>query len=160
LSWTTGFFYFNESAYNQGSKTYLFSVNQPSPQPVVGRQITETDLTRNSGQNISYAGYAQATYKVRPDLRFTAGVRYTIDQREALIATQSRRFPATAATTATVPNSVFDPGTFVLNGISYTGITRSCGLTDANGVLLPVDQCAFQVNRTFRKPTWTLSLDY
>jgi iron complex outermembrane receptor protein len=160
LTWTTGFFYFNESANNQGSKTYLFSVNQPSPQPVVGRQITETDLTRNSGQNISYAGYAQGTYKIRSDLRFTAGFRYTIDQRAALIATQSRRFPATPATTATVPNSVFDPGTFVLNGISYTGITRSCGLTDASGVLLPVNQCAFQVNRTFRKPTWTVALDY
>ena len=160
LTWTAGFFYFNESAHNQGSDTYLFSVNQPSPQPVVGRQITETDLTRNSGQNISYAGYAQATYKIRPDLRFTAGVRYSVDEREALIATQSRRFPATPATTATVPNSVFDPGTFVLNGISYTGITRSCGLTDANGVLLPVTQCAFQVNKTYHKPTWTLSLDY
>jgi len=160
LLWTAGVFYFNESANDQGFTTYLFSANQPFPQPVVGRQITQTDLTNNSGENSSYAGYAQATYSIFDDLRLTAGIRYTVDKRYALITTSSNRFPATPATTATVPNSVFDPSVRVLNGISYTGITRSCALTDANGVLLPVNQCFFDVKETFKKPTWTISLDY
>ncbi len=160
LKWTTGFFFFTEDVPRQGLSTYLFSVNQPAPQPVAGRQITLTDMSNNSGKNTSYAGYAQATYDILADLRLTGGVRYTVDERRARIATTSTRFPATATTSAAVPNSVFDPGTFTLNGIRYTGITRSCALVDAAGVLKPVSSCFFDVERTFRKPTWTVSLDY
>jgi iron complex outermembrane receptor protein len=160
LDWTTGGFFFSESVPNAGSFYYLFSANQLRPQAVAGRQVTLTDSTGNSGKNTSYAGYAQATYNILPQLRMTGGLRYTVDARAAHIAQTSTRFPATAATTAAVANSVFDPGTYVLNGISYTGVTRSCALTDANGALRPVNDCFFDVRRTFRKPTWTISLDY
>ena len=160
LNWTAGAFFFAESVSQQGNRDYLFSTNQVRPQPVSGRQITLADTTANAGKNTSYAGYGQATYSIRPDLRFTAGVRYSIDERKAHIASFSTRFPATAATTAAIPNSVFNPGTYVFNGISYQGYSRSCALSDANGVLRPIDACFIDVKRTFRDPTWTLSLDY
>ena len=75
------------------------------------------------------------------------------------MTTRTLRFPATAATSAGVPNSIFDPGSYTLLGITYTGITRACALTNANGVLLPPSACSVQVEKTFRKPTWTLAID-
>ena len=160
VQWTTGAFFFSESVSQQGNRDYLFSTNQVRPQPVSGRQITLTDTTGNAGTNTSTAGYAQATYNVTPDLRVTGGVRYTIDKREAHIASFSTRFPATAATTAAVPNSVFDPGGYVFNGITYQGFTRTCALTETNGTPRPINSCFLDVERTFEDPTWTVSLDY
>lgn len=160
LQWTAGTFYFRERATDQGIINSLFSTNHVRPQPVAGRQVTVTDSTGSDGINTSAAGYAQATYALRPDLRATGGVRYTIDKRWAHITQTSTRFPATAATTLAVPNSVFVDGSYTFNGITYTGVTRSCALTDANGALRPVNDCFFDVARTFKDPTWTLALDY
>ena len=70
--------------------------------PAAGRQFTITDWSNNSEENSSYAAYAQATYSIWSDTRFTAGVRYTYDERYAHIATQSIRTPATAATNSTL----------------------------------------------------------
>jgi iron complex outermembrane receptor protein len=160
LKWTAGFFYFREQADDQGSTMYLYSPNFPMPAAISGHQITLTDTSGNGGNNESYAEYAQATYSILPTLRLTAGVRYTIDDRYAHIASTSVRFPATVATNAAQTNSAFNPGTYVLNGISYSGYSRSCALTGANGKLLPASACAFNVSKQFERPTWTLSLDY
>jgi iron complex outermembrane receptor protein len=160
LDWTTGLFFFQESANNQGVVNRILSPHQVRAQPVTGRQITETDTTGSSGKNTSYAGYAQVTYSVLPDLRVTGGVRYTIDKRRAHITNTSTRYPATATSNAAIANSVFDPSPFVFNGITYSGVTRSCALTDGNGVLRPFADCFFDVERKFKKPTWTVSLDY
>lgn len=160
VQWTAGAFFFTESVSRQGNRDYLFSTNQVRPQPISGRQITLTDTTGNAGTNTSYAAYAQSTYSITPDLRLTGGVRYTVDEREAHIASFSTRFPATAATTAAVPNSVFDPGPYVFNGITYQGFTRTCALTEANGTPRPINSCFLDVARTFKDPTWTVSLDY
>ena len=160
LKWTTGFFYFREEAAHQGQTSFLYSPNFPMPAAISGHQITLTDTTGNGGDNESYAGYAQATYSILPELRLTAGVRYTIDQRNAEISSQSVRFPATSATTANIPNSTYNPGVYVLNGIAYQGSSTSCALTGANGKVLPANECAFIVSKQFEKPTWTLALDY
>jgi iron complex outermembrane receptor protein len=160
LKWTAGFFYFQEQAANQGSTVFLYSPNQPMPAAIPGHQITLTDTTGNGGDNESYAGYAQATYSILPELRLTAGVRYTIDDRNANIASASVRFPATLATNATVPNSAFNAGTYTLNGITYQGSSTSCALTGANGKVLPASGCAFNLSKQFERPTWTLALDY
>ena len=40
--------------------------------------------------------YAQATYSITDDTRLTAGVRYTMDQRDAYMDTTTIRTPATA----------------------------------------------------------------
>jgi iron complex outermembrane receptor protein len=159
LNYTAGLFYFREASDNDGAQNWLYFPSAVTPAPVGGRQITYTDQTSNSAANTSYAAYSQATYAVLPGTRLTAGLRYTIDEREALLSTRSLRFPATAASSAAIPNSVFDPGSFTLEGITFTGITRACALTDVNGVLLSPADCAVKVEKTFRKPTWTLAID-
>ena len=160
LKYTAGLFFFRETSPNDGDENWLFLPNAGTPQPVAGRQITYTDQTSNKAANNSYAVYSQATYDILPTTRVTAGVRYTIDERRALLTTRSLRFPATAASSATVANSVFDPSAYTLQGITYTGITRACALTDVNGVLRRPSDCAVQINKTFRKPTWTLAVDH
>ncbi len=77
--------------------------------PAPGKAITLQDGSANSQRNSSYAVYGQATYAITPDTRLTAGIRYTYDERHALIGTRTDIFPATAASTATVANGVFDP---------------------------------------------------
>ncbi|RYG38037.1 MAG: TonB-dependent receptor [Burkholderiales bacterium] len=160
LNWTAGLFYFRETSPNDGGENWLYLPNAGTPAPVAGRQITYTDQTSNTGANTSYAAYSQATYAVVPSTRLTAGLRFTVDERSALLTTRSNRFPATAASSLAVPNSVFDPGAYTLQGITYNGITRACALTDVNGVLLPPSECAVAIDKTFRKPTWTLALDH
>ena len=160
LKWTTGLFYFRETSPNDGDQLYLFLPSGNVPFAAAGRQITHTDPTRNDGRNTSYAAYAQATYDLLETTRLTAGVRYTVDKRFAHLETQTIRTPATAATTATVPNGVFDPSAFNLLGVTYLGQTRACALTNTAGVLLPLSQCAVDVARTFKEPTWTLAIDH
>jgi len=158
LQWTAGLFYFMEDSPHDGGLFYLFLPSSVTPQP--GKGITLQDGGANSQRNSSYAVYGQATYAITPDTRFTAGIRYTYDERHALIGTRTDIFPATQASTNTVANAVFDPGTLTYNGITYTGITRACTLTNAAGVLKPLSACNTNVDASFHKPTWTLSLDH
>ncbi len=160
LKWTAGLFFFRETSADDGDQLYLFLPGGVSPAAVAGRQITYTDATRNDGANSSHAGYAQATYELTGGTRLTAGARYTVDRRFARLETRTLRFPATAATTATVRNGVFDPATYTLFGIGYAGITRACALTDTGGRPLPLDACAADVRRRFSKPTWTVAIDH
>jgi iron complex outermembrane receptor protein len=161
LQWTTGLFYFNERSPNDGGLLYLFLPSAGSaPTAAAGKQLTVTDWSHNSEENSSYAAYAQATYSIWSDTRFTAGVRYTYDERFAHIGTQTIRTPATPATNATAVNGVFSPNGFTFEGITYAGTTTSCGLTNANGVIRPLSQCPADLNRSFHKPTWTLALDH
>jgi iron complex outermembrane receptor protein len=161
LQWTAGLFYFKEHSPNDGGLLYLFLPSAGSaPAAAAGKQLTVTDWSRNSEENRSYAGYAQATYSPWSDTRLTAGVRYTYDERFAHIGTQTVRTPATPATNATAVNGVFSPSPFTFEGISYAGTTTSCGLTNVSGVIRPLSQCAVDLNRSFHKPTWTLALDH
>ena len=70
------------------------------------------------------------------------------------------RFPASPATTKTVANGVYDPAGYTLDGITYAGRTEACALTDSAGVLLASSQCRYDLEKTYRKPTWTLSVDH
>jgi iron complex outermembrane receptor protein len=160
FKWTTGLFYFRESSPDSGSTQYLYSPNYPFPAATSGHQVTLTDTSRNGGSNASYAGYAQGTYNILDSLRLTAGVRYTIDRRDAELASDSVRFPATPATNALIANSVYNPGNYTLNGITYKGYSTSCALTGTNGKPLPLSQCDFSLAKKYERPTWTLSLDY
>ena len=160
LNWTTGLFFFQEDSPNDGGLFYLYLPSAVTPQPVSGKQITLQDGTRNSQRNTSYAAYAQGTYSLWLDTRITAGVRYTYDERHALIGTRTDIFPATAASTAGVPNGVFDPASVVYNGITYAGQTHACTLTDTTGRLKPLAACDTNVDASFHKPTWTLAIDH
>jgi iron complex outermembrane recepter protein len=158
LKWTTGLFFFQEDSPNDGGLFYLFIPNAGTPQAVSGKQITLQDGTRNSQRNTSYAAYAQATYAVRPDTRLTAGIRYTYDERHALLATLDDIFPATSP--AGVANGVFDPASVTLYGQTYAGQVHGCALTDRSGTLLPPSACNVNINASFHKPTWTLAIDH
>jgi iron complex outermembrane receptor protein len=160
LKYTAGLFYFRETSPNDGDKNWLYLPSAGTPAAAPGRQITFTDPGRTSQANTSYAAYTQATYNLRDDTRLTAGLRYTVDKRHAVLATQNLRYPATPTTTASVPNGVFDPTSTTLFGITYSGMTRGCAITNANGRPLPLNECAVTLNRTFKKPTWTLAIDH
>lgn len=161
LQWTTGLFFFNERSPNDGGFLYQFLPSAAGPPAAAaGKQFNITDWSNNSEKNSSYAAYAQATYSIWSDTRFTAGVRYTYDERNAHIASQQIRTPATQATTNALANAVFNSASFVYNGISYAGQSNVCLLTNANGVTLPLSQCAADINKSYHKPTWTLALDH
>jgi iron complex outermembrane receptor protein len=160
LKWTVGLFFFRETSPDDGDQLYLFLPSGIAPAAAAGKQITYTNPTHNSQENTSYAGYTQATWSLTPRTRITAGVRYTEDIREADLSTATVRFPASVATTATVANGVFNPAGYTLYGTTYAGQADACALTDAAGVLLPVSQCASHQEKTYHKPTWTLSLDH
>jgi iron complex outermembrane receptor protein len=160
LKYTAGLFYFRETSPNDGDQQWLYLPSAGTPAAVAGRQITYTDGRPNGGANTSHAAYSEATYNLRADTRVTAGVRYTVDKRQALLATKSNRFPATPTTTATIPNAVFDSGAYTLLGITYTGISRACAITNTGGVPLSPAACSVEVRRTYKKPTWTLAIDH
>ena len=161
LKWTGGLFFFEESDPDDGGSQYLFLPSAGSPPSALsGKQASYTDQTRNGELNISYAAYAQATYTVRPDTRITAGVRYTVDQRDAFLDTQKTLFPTTSALSATTVNGVYNPGTYSLYGINYAGYTTVCSLTNAGGTSLPLASCPTGIDKTFHKPTWTLAVDH
>ena len=161
LKWTTGLFFFDERSPNDGGMQYLFLPSAAGPPTAAaGKQLTITDWSHNGEENTSYAAYAQATYTVFEGTRVTAGVRYTLDERQAHIATTAVRTPATQATTNTVHNGVFSTTPFTFNGISYAGQTDYCNITDANGLFLPLSACSADIDRSFHKPTWTLAIDH
>ncbi len=165
LDWTAGLFYFNEKSPNDGGMLYLFLPSAGSaPTAAAGRQITITDWSRNSEENSSYAAYLQGTYHIFDHTRLTAGVRYTYDERFAHVATQSTQTPASIATNAALVAAgrpaVYSTTPVVFEGISYAGQSNLCTLTDANGRVLPLAQCAANINKSYHKPTWTASLDH
>jgi iron complex outermembrane receptor protein len=165
VKWTGGLFYFNEYSPNDGGLLYLFLPSAGgAPQAVQGRQLTITDSRNNTEQNRSYAAYAQATWTVIDGTRLTAGLRYTYDERYAHVATQTIRTPSTQALANTQTGNgatgLYNPGAVAFEGISYAGQTQSCTLTNAAGVILPLSQCAIDVNRSYHKPTFTLALDH
>jgi iron complex outermembrane receptor protein len=158
LKWTTGLFFFDEEQpMSYGNASALYSPNYPVPSSTSGHQITlSTYNGTGQGQNYSYAGYAQATYSILPELRVTGGIRYSVDDREAATSAETLKFPATSATAPAVYNS----GYFVYNGIAYKGYSTSCSQTNAAGVVLPLSQCYVHLSHSFEKPTFTFSVDY
>ena len=163
LKWTSGLFYFTERSPDDGGTLDLFSTNAGSA-PSSAKQITVTDWSKNSERNSSYAAYAQATYSIWPDTRVTAGVRYTYDERFASIHSQTILTPATAATNnsliAAGKPAIFSSTPYVINGISYSGQSDLCFLTDANGHILPETGCAADISKSYHRPTYTLALDH
>ena len=98
LKWTAGLFFFQEASPHDGGYLWLFLPSGIAPTAASGKQITVTDGSRNGQRNTSYAAYTQATYSIWPDTRLTAGIRYTVDERYAHLATQTILTPATPAT--------------------------------------------------------------
>ena len=75
LNWAVGLYYFHESEDLDPQTTSLFGVLSPTPFSVASISHHNTATTDSA------AGFAQATYEILPRLKFTAGVRYTWEQR-------------------------------------------------------------------------------
>lgn len=140
LDWIAGLYYFNVGG-TDISRSVSFNTNERAQ--TQGPQ----DFT-----NESFAGFIQGTYHITDRWNFTAGFRYTTDNRE--MTTIARNF-----TIAGVPIPLVD--TFAA-GVR----TGPCLLQVANPVtptarvVLPIAQCSLTQNATFSEPTWTFSLDY
>jgi iron complex outermembrane receptor protein len=165
MQWTAGLFYFSERSPNDGGLLYLFLPSAGgAPQAVQGRQLTITDSRNNDMENSSYAGYLQATYRILDGTRLTAGLRLTHDQRLAHMETRTIRTPSTQTLANTQTGNgargMFDPAAWTFEGISYSGQTVGCTMTNANGVILPLSQCSVDTKRQYTEPTWTVSLDH
>ncbi len=160
LKWTAGGFYFRETSPDDGDQDFLFLPSAATPAAASGRQITYTNPTADSQENASYAAYGQGTVTLTAKTRLTLGVRYTEDVREAQLAPQTELFPANPATTLAVSNGVYNPAPVTLFGLTYPGQTDACSLTNAAGALLPQSKCFLALEKTYHKPTWTVSLDH
>ena len=162
VKWTGGLFFFEESDPRDGGYQYLFlpSGGPAGPTAATGKQASTTDQTRNGELNISYAAYAQATWAFRPDTRLTVGGRYTMDQRSAHLDTQKILWPTTPVLSANTVNGVYNSGTYTADGLSYTGYTTVCALTNPGGTALPLANCPTDLKKTFHKPTFTLAIDH
>ncbi len=82
-----GLYYFQEQS---GIALYLFGLVSPTP----GTTGYVFGFPQNPTKAKSYAGFAQGTYSLTPELRFTAGVRYSKDDKSRV------GFTVTCATTA------------------------------------------------------------
>ena len=161
LKWVGGLFFFEESDPRDGGFQDLFLPSAGSaPSAIAGKQASATIQSNNGELNLSFAGYAQATYTLMQGTRVTAGLRYTTDTRNAYMATQKIIFPTTSTLSASTVNGVFNAGGYTVQGITYSGFTTVCALTNANGVSLPLGSCANNITKTFHKPTWTLAVDH
>ncbi len=165
LNWTTGLFWFNEKSPNDGGQLYLFLPSAGSaPTAASGKQLTVTDWSHNSEENSSYAGYAQATYSITQNTRFTAGVRYTYDERYAHIATQTHPDAGQHRHQQRADGGRQARGLqhrhFQFREPDLYGLFDLCGLTNVNGQVFPLASCAQDVRRSYHKPTWTLALDH
>jgi iron complex outermembrane receptor protein len=97
------------------------------------------------GVNSSVGVFLQGSYKITPDLTFTAGGRYTWDKRRIT-------FTSIGTNLITLPNG---PAGF-----------QSCGITAppvvAGGARVPFSlaNCVFTNRAKFDKPSYTIGLDY
>ena len=153
VKWTSGLFYFTEGAAD-GALLYMFLPSAGSA-PSATKPITITDTRNNRERNSSYAAYAQATWTVIDGTRFTAGVRYTYDERFGHLATENIKTPSNTPLAAG-----YNSASVTYEGITYNGQIDSCALTTPNLVPLPLASCAIDVSKSYHKPTWTLALDH
>lgn len=140
---TTGAFFFHEAdggLGNGGITTRYTAAGVPI-------NVILADLTGTTGKNLSYAAYGQATYSIFDRLRFTAGVRYSVDVRDG----HQQAFTTTRAFS---PN--FTDGAVISRVCNLQGIIPSTGLFGR----LPNDACARELHQKFEKPTYTFSLDF
>jgi len=135
FNWITGLYHFWEKGRNQG----LSAVGGRDPGLIEPDDLTlfppaafsNTDV---SGRNVSYAAFAQGTYRFTDSLSVTAGIRYNRDKRRATI----RNRTATACRfTRDLDNNPATPETAV-----------------------PLSQCELTVSDSFSEVTYNLSLEY
>jgi iron complex outermembrane recepter protein len=147
LNWVVGGIWFKESAYDI----------QNSVQ-VVANWGSQTATVTNK----SYAIFAQGTYKITPQLSLTAGARYSIDDRTAIYGASISQFgigSATAAAPFFVAATTPRPTFCTLDPIPAIGV--ALGVRDGDGNPIDPDlDCRGQLQKTFKEPTYTFSVDW
>lgn len=106
LTYTLGAFYFTENARDITNNDAFIGLGPPP--------FTRARVDGIVG-NDSYAVYGQATFEILPDFRLTAGLRYTMDERELVnrnLATRHAIYDGPIiAEICSIVVSVRDPGT-------------------------------------------------
>ena len=135
LNWITGLYYFWENGRNQGlSAVGGVDPGLIEPSDIFGYPTGAFSNTDVSGRNVSYAAFAQGSYRFTDSLSLTAGIRYNHDKRQATIRNR----------TATACRFTRD-----LDGNPATPETA-----------VPLSQCELTVKKSFSEVTYNLSLEY
>lgn len=142
LNYTIGVFYLNSSGEDFSAATTAPILGQAlgAASPIPTGLNIENGLERNK----SAAAYTQGTYKILPDLNFTAGVRYT---RETKDLTSNNQFQAGSYNSV---NGFVNLYPLVLNQTVFCSEPNQ-GIGD---------QCSGSAQTTFSKTTFLGSLDY
>jgi iron complex outermembrane receptor protein len=136
LNWIVGAYYFNETFSDSGA-SITGAVDPGDIQPSSVYDYPSWSNTFSTGENTSYAVFAQGTYKLDALLKglsVTAGVRQNWDERKATIRNQTN-----TACRFTVDNDD-NPATPEVNP----------GLAN----------CALPLSQDFSEPTYTISAEY
>lgn len=135
FNWIAGLYYFWEKGRNQGlSAVGGVDPGLIEPAGLAGYPTGAFSNTDVAGRNISYAGFAQGSYRFTDRFSLTAGIRYNHDKRQATI----RNRTATACRfTRDLDNNPATPETAV-----------------------PLSQCELTVKDSFSEVTYNISLEY
>ena len=95
--------------------------------------VANWNATTGSGENKSWAAFAQGTYHFTPALSATLGGRFTWDKRIA------------------------HDDSYTISG--STG-AKTCQVRAEDGTPLPVNACTMTGESSFSEPTWTASVEY
>jgi iron complex outermembrane recepter protein len=170
LTYVVGAYYFKDKL------TGIF-INQQYPRII--RNVTPNlNLAANGGgfydqqraETESYAAYAQASYAITEQLKFTAGIRYTSDKKDFAFANANAILPTagtppvpqgTAITLATgpIPNSAFGVQGAPTN-CTYTSFPPARAGFQCLAANTSVLTGATYDTKKFNKTTWRLGLDY
>ncbi|WKN41906.1 TonB-dependent receptor [Tunicatimonas pelagia] len=92
LSYTGGLFFFSQNAFEPTTNIALFFSDD------------QADIFKNEGQNLGFAAYGQASYRLTEELEFTAGLRYDYERRENTLSNASF---SEGQETTTIPDSTY-----------------------------------------------------
>lgn len=138
FTWVAGAFYLHdrlsEDAQFDLLKSFSPNANHPYFDPAnfimaIGRHYRQTTTSK--------ALFAQADYKILPELTVTAGIRYTWDQKELNFITYA--------------GAVGGPNRFLT--------TPLLGLLDSN-LISPAVDAPIQTRNDYNKPTWRLAINW
>ena len=144
LDWIVGAYWFNEEGSNQGISMTAQREPAPGNTDAFGfeprpRAFPSWSNTWVEGDNTSKALFAQGTWRFTDAWSMTAGARYTMDEKGAVIRNQTGN--QTGPTTCRF--------TIDADGNPATPETRPA-----------VADCALSLTEDFSEPTWNVSLEY
>ena len=144
LDWIVGAYWFNEEGSNQGIS--MTAQREPAPgntdafgiEPLP-RGFNSWSNTWVEGDNTSKALFAQGTWRFTDRWSMTAGARYTMDEKTAVIRNQTGNLtgPTTCRFTVDADDNPATPETRPAIG-----------------------DCRLSVDEDFSEPTWNVSVEY